>query len=201
MFTLDVPYVPPQETPIVLAQAADTTAPPDYQLIGCNEVPSAGGAVTAMNGVDPAAKLVMTVMQQAHRKFSSNEEMSATLASVKLTQLQGVKHGQLIPHSPNGRVVYEYRSEPGYVGKDQAIFMAEFEGKRYKIIANVVVSMSVNENSPQCPPPQLIKVTKPSANNVGLGADYNLSSQRVGSNGGSVTCGRIDMLSALRWEK
>jgi hypothetical protein len=44
MFTMDVPYVPPHETPVVvLAQAADTLLQSEYQLIGCDEVPSAGG--------------------------------------------------------------------------------------------------------------------------------------------------------------
>jgi hypothetical protein len=182
MFIMDVPYVPPHETPIVLAQAANTSLQPDYQLIGCDEVPSVGGAVTAMNLVNPAAKLVVTVLTKNGRQVST-EELMALVASVKLTQLQAVKHGQLIPHSadgtPNGRVVYEYRSEPGYVGKDQAIFMAEFEGKHYKIIANVVVSMDINENSPQCPPPQLIKVNKPSSGASSSGASYDLTSVPV----------------------
>jgi hypothetical protein len=127
-----------------------------------------------MNLVNPAAKLVVTVLTKNGRQVST-EGLMAMVASVKLTQLQGVKHGQLIPHSPDGRVIYEYRSEPGYVGKDQAIFMAEFEGKRYKIIANVVVSWNINENDPQCPEPQLIKVTKPSSGANG----YDLNSISV----------------------
>ena len=127
-----------------------------------------------MNMVDPAAWLVGTVLTQAHR-----QDGSALVAAVKLTLLQGVKHGQLILHSPNGRGFYEYLSEPGYVGKDQAIFMAEFEGKSYKIIANVVVSMTINENSPQCPPLQLIQVTQPSSGASGYGAGYDLSTVSV----------------------
>lgn len=43
MFAMDMPTVPAQETPIVLAQAADTKTQPDYLLKTCNEVPSAGG--------------------------------------------------------------------------------------------------------------------------------------------------------------
>ena len=162
MFIIDVPAVPPQETPIVLVQAADTSSQPDYLLKTCDEVPSAGGAITAMNMVDPAGWLVGTVLTKNGRQVSA-QEGEILIATVKLTQLQGVTHGQLIPQSPDGRVFYEYRSEPGYVGKDQAIFMAEFEGKRYKIIANVIVSMAINENAPQCPEPTLIEITKPSS--------------------------------------
>jgi len=179
MFTMEVPYVPPYETPVVLAQATATPTQPDYLLKTCDEVPSAGGAVTAMNLVSPAPWLVTAVLRQNGRQVST-EELMALVASVKLTQLQGVKHGQLITHSPDGRIVYEYRSEPGYVGKDQAIFMAEFEGKRYKIIANVVVSMNINENDPQCPiRPTLIKITKPSTGDSGFGSGYNLASVSV----------------------
>ena len=184
MFTMDVPYVPPQDAPIVLAQATNTSSPPDYLLKTCDEVPTAGGAVTAMNLVNPAAWLVGELKRpQNGPQVLTQSQLMALVASVKLTQLQGVTHGQLIPHSADGtsdgRVVYEYRSEPGYVGKDQAIFMAEFEGKRYKIIANVVVSMTINENDPQCPAPQLIKVTKPSTGDSGYGTGYNLASVSV----------------------
>src|SRR3989338_5770091 len=137
-----------------------------------------------MNLVNPAAWLVGELKRpQNGPQVLTQSQLMALVASVKLTQLQGVTHGQLIPHSADGtsdgRVVYEYRSEPGYVGKDQAIFMAEFEGKRYKIIANVVVSMTINENDPQCPAPQLIKVTKPSTCDSGYGTGYNLASVSV----------------------
>jgi hypothetical protein len=56
MFIMDVPSVPAQQTPIVLAQAAapGATAQPDYLLKDCKEVPSAGGSITAMNMVSPA---------------------------------------------------------------------------------------------------------------------------------------------------
>ena len=43
MFIMDVPYAPMQDTPIVLAQAADTSSQPDYLLKTCDEVSSAGG--------------------------------------------------------------------------------------------------------------------------------------------------------------
>jgi hypothetical protein len=65
-------------------------------------------------------------------------------------------------------VYYEYRSEPGYEGNDRVVFMAEFEGKRYKIVIDLIVGMVIDENSPQCPPPKLIKVTKPSSGSSGI---------------------------------
>src|SRR5512139_2267870 len=176
MITMEVPYIPPQEAPIVLVQAADTSSQPDYQLNACREVPTAGGAISAMNMVDPAASLVVAVLRQEHRQISA-QEGEALKATVKLTQLQGVAHGQLIPHSPNGRVFYEYRSEPGYLGKDQAIFLAEYQGKRYRIVVNIIVSEGIDDYNPQCPPPpgQLIKITQPSSGFNG----YDLNSVSV----------------------
>jgi len=179
MFIIDVPAVPPQETSVVLVQAANTSSQPDYLLKTCDEVPSAGGAVTAMNTVNPAGWLVTQVVQQRSQSIT-REELHAMMASVSLTQVQTYAHGKLIPHTTgSGRVFYEYRSEPGYVGKDQAIFIAEFEGKRYKIIANVVVSMTINENAPQCPESTLIEITKPSSGDSGFGTGYNLVSVSV----------------------
>jgi len=54
-----------------------------------------------------------------------------------------------------------YEPEPGYEGQDRAVFMAEFEGKRYKIIVVIEVSQYVDESASVCPKPQLIKVNKP----------------------------------------
>jgi len=107
------------------------------------------------------------VLEQGHRQISAQEAL-ALMTTIKLTQLQGVVHGQLIPRSVDrtsgGRVAYEYRSEPGYLGKDQAIFLAEFEGKRYRIVVNIIVSKGIDDYNPQCPPfEQLIKTTKPSS--------------------------------------
>jgi len=123
---------------------------------------------------------VVAVLRQEHRQISA-EEGSALEATVKLTQLQGVAHGQLIPRSADGtsggRVVYEYRSEPGYLGKDKAIFMAEYQGKRYRIVLDVIVSVGIDDYDPQCPPPpgKLIKITKPSSGFNG----YDLNSVTV----------------------
>ena len=43
---------------------------------------------------------------------------------------------------------------PDYVGNDNAVFMAEFEGKRYKIVVNLVVSMVIDENNRHSVPDQ-----------------------------------------------
>ena len=186
MFTMEVPYVPVQDAPIVMAQAtaSGATTQPDYLLKTCEEVPSVGGIVTAMNLVDPAGSLAANIGNRDHRWIDSD-----TVATIKITQLQGTTHGKLILDekagkystpvgTPDGKIIYQetgaarvsyiYESKPGYVGKDKAVFLAEFEGKRYKIVIDLVVSTVIDENSPQCPPTKLIKVSKPTTGSSGI---------------------------------
>ena len=57
--------------------------------------------------------------------------------------------------------------------------MAEFQGKLYKIVVDIKVLDVVVENIPVCPPPKLIKVTKPSSGDSGYRSGYNLASVSV----------------------
>lgn len=154
MFTMDVPSVPAQQTPIVLAQAATpavgSTPQPDYILKDCQETENGGDPRSAMRGVDPAGMLY--IYFQRHGR-------DVNLASIKTTLLEGTTHGKIFSEVDNeGLTSYHYDAEPNYVGKDRAVFMAEFEGKRYKIVLDLRVFDIVNENSPTCPEPLLIKV-------------------------------------------
>ncbi|MBI5429000.1 MAG: matrixin family metalloprotease [Nitrosomonadales bacterium] len=177
MFTMEVPYVPVHDTPIVLAQAAvpgdgTSTQQPDYLLKTCDEFSSGGGGL-----VDPAGWLAAYLGKQDQRVINP-----ATINSILL---DAPKHGKIISGISNyGRIHYRYDTEPGYLGKDKAIFMAEFEGKRYKIVANLVVTQTIDENAlvPVCPPPQLIKVNKKP---VSSSSGYDLNSV-------SVTFGALD---------
>ena len=160
MLPMDMPYAPPQETPIVLV-AADTsvagaTPQPDYIFTGCKETPSAGDTTTAMNGVNPAGWLALELSHSSKRDIINN---STALGSIKLTLLEGTSHGELVPHtSESGILYYMYAPIPKYEGDDRAVFMVEFEGKRYRIVVNLIVKKTVDENTPLCPQPQLIKV-------------------------------------------
>jgi len=162
MFTMDVPYVPAQETPIVLAQAVAPagTPQPDYILNTCKETESTGDPRSAMRTVDPAGMLAVYLQNYAKRTVDM-----AMLSAIKTTLLQGAQHGKITSVIDNtGRPWYAYDAEPNYTGNDQAVFLAEFEGKVYKIIVKLVVSPTVGESpleigeEPVCPPPQLIKV-------------------------------------------
>ncbi|MHB8167602.1 MAG: matrixin family metalloprotease [Sulfuricella sp.] len=178
MFTMDVPYVPMQDTPIVLAQAAvlgdvapgSNTMQPDYLLKTCTDVQSKGDQTTAVNGVDPAGWLAVELGNRSHRDIYDDP---TALASIKITLLESTTHGKLIPHTRGAEgVYYMYEADPGYAGKDRAAFMAVFEGKTYKIVIdlNVYPETSIPDNVPSaCPAPQFIKVNgKPVSGSSGL---------------------------------
>lgn len=183
MFIMDMPAVPAQDTPIVLVQAATpaagATPQPDYVVNMCKETESTGDPSSAMRTVDPAGMLAVFIEKHSQRLIDA-----ATEATIKTTLLQGTTHGKISSVIDNtGRPWYAYDAEPNYIGNDRAIFLAEFEGKVYKIVLELHVFTWVNEKIPSsCPPPQLIKVTKPikpSSGASGFGSGYDLSSVSV----------------------
>jgi len=183
MFTMDVPYIPAQETPVVLAQAAaPATLQPDYMLKLCAEIESTGNPRSAGRAVDPAQGLAIYLQNRDHRVIEL-----ATMASIKPILLEGTAHGTITSGISNyGRTTYHYDPIPNYTGNDRAVFLAEFEGKVYKIVVNLVVSPTVGESplmegeEPVCPPPQLIKVNgKPVSSSLEFGPGYSLDSLSV----------------------
>lgn len=163
MFIMDVPYIPAQETPIVLAQATSpvVTPQPDYILNYCKETESTGDSRSAMRAVDPAYMLKNYFQI---RDFKGNRIVE--LDDIKnVTLLQGTQHGEIASKTTNyGRTTFRYHPTPDYVGNDRAVFQAEYQGKVYKIVVELVVSLTVGESplmegeAPVCPPPKLIKV-------------------------------------------
>ncbi|HLP97406.1 MAG TPA: hypothetical protein VK149_03060 [Sideroxyarcus sp.] len=159
---------------LVLAQAATpagSTPKPDFILNTCVETESTGDPRSAMRGVDPAGLLAVYLQNHDNRTVDM-----AMLSAIKTTMIEGTKHGKIFSESDNvGLTSYHYDPTPDYIGNDRAVFLAEFEGKVYRIVVNLVVSLQVNENpllpgqQPVCLPPQLIKVTKPSSGSFSYG--------------------------------
>ncbi|MEO7622036.1 MAG: matrixin family metalloprotease, partial [Gallionella sp.] len=185
MFTMDVPYVPVQDTPILLVQAATpgagATPQPDYLLKDCQETTSVGDPTSAFRAVDPAYMLKNYL--EWHDKSGT---LVIDLSSIKTTLLQGTTHGKITSVIDNiGRSWYGYDPIPNYVGNDQAVFMAEFEGKRYKIALELhVFAGSVpgdfGDSHSTCPPPKLIKVNgKPVSGSSAYDSGYSLNSLSV----------------------
>ncbi len=132
---------------------AGTTLPPDYVLNVCQDTESSGDPMSAMRGVDPAYMLKNYIQNQVRHYID--------IATIKnVTLLEGTMRGKMIRGTDNlGMTSYRYDPVPGYVGKDKAVFMAEYEGKRYKIVVTLNVFLMVDEKVPStCPSPKLIKV-------------------------------------------
>lgn len=165
MLPMDMPYVPPQDTPIVLVQAATpaagATPQPDYILKVCTETEHAIEPNSAMRIVNPAGMLRVFLQAKEGRRIEPSAVRNIAI-------LQNTSHGKITSG-------YAYDLEPEYLGDDRAVFLAEFEGKVYKIVVDIKVLYIVDDNSNQCPEPQLIKVKKPSIGSSG----YDMGSVTV----------------------
>lgn len=158
MMTLDVPSVPPTSPPAILAEAAASSVPPrfDYVFERCIEIePMPDDPKSAMRGVDPAYGL---------KNYLQSPGRPVRIQDIKVKVLQGTQHGKLTvsgshtvdyssPEAPNidGPSVYRYDPNPGYLGDDQAVFLAEYGGKVFKVILTIKVLESVDENHTTCP--------------------------------------------------
>jgi hypothetical protein len=132
---------------------------PDYILKECIETqPTPDHPSSALRAVDPAGMLKIYLSGE----YPSGESVIVDLADIKISLLQGTSHGRLTAGVDNlGRSWYRHDPTPGFLGNDRAIFMAEYGGKRYKIILDIKVLEVLDEKSPVCPEPTLIKVNKP----------------------------------------
>ncbi|MBI5429259.1 MAG: tandem-95 repeat protein [Nitrosomonadales bacterium] len=177
MFTMDVPYVPAYDTPIVLVQAAAGSAPPPASFIlnECQEIDHQKGPTSAFHVVDPAGLLQV---------YFASVGSKVDLADIKVTLLQGTQHGSLSSGVDSlGFTSYYYDPVPGYLGDDQAKFMTDtvYEGTHFRImiIVQIKVLETVNERAPECPDPVMIKAPKPATGDSGYSAGYNLASVSV----------------------
>ena len=176
MFIMDVPYAPAQQTPIVLTQTAvgSTTPPAGFILNECQETEHTIDPRSALRTVDPAY-MIKNYFQPTY---------NIDLSAITTTLLQSTKHGKLFSEVDNvGLTSYHYDPVPGYLGDDQAKFLAEFElgGKhlRIMIIVQIKVLITVNENEPVCPDPVMIKASKPATGDSGYSSGYNSASVSV----------------------
>ncbi len=154
-------HLVPQQTHIVLAQAASPATPqPDYILKSCEETVSGVTAVIRARSFSPAATLADYLGNKNNRDIQGNP---TAFASIKTNLLEDTKHGKMTTQTDDAGLThyYVYTAIPNYEGKDKAVFMAEFEGKRYKIILELhvfAVAPMENQSVNSCPPPKLIKV-------------------------------------------
>lgn len=156
MVTVDVPYVPAQYTQVVaqaesahlspevitLAQAAGS----EKALQGCRDVETIVKD-SAINEFNPSYVVFKHLGYQV--KNGDYNAPQAVKDSVKTSLLKSPAHGKLVPQSFN---FWTYEGEDNYQGTDQATFLVEVSGKRYKVVINYLVHEVVDQNAnpPAC---------------------------------------------------
>jgi len=158
MLPMDIPYVPVQETPIVLAQAATRGAapPPEYILKACMETAGAGDPGMPAALVEPDGMLATYMQKQSGRYVD--------ISAVKnVVMLKNTAHGKIVANTaPSGRQYYTYVPAKKHQGNDSAVFMAEYAGSRFRIDVSLhVLPVAGKKKTTTCPPMQLLKAGKP----------------------------------------
>jgi hypothetical protein len=215
MFTIDVPYVPVEEAPIVLAQAtAQNQQPqPDYILRSCTET---------MHEDEPSAISIVSPGGVVADYIMGLRKKGLNLSDFKPTLLIGPQHGTLkeivLQHGTLKEIVvhdktwfvpshddylsYVYDPNPGFLGKDSATFMVEFEGKYYKVEIEIQVQTNIDgKENPDCNfYPKVIKVRKPSSGDAG-DSTWDLSESVSFSDlpGAAARVGRMSEALSAEW--
>lgn len=162
MIFLDVPYVSPQETPMIVAAATDAVGkqPVDYLIRSCTETEHDLKPDNALRGVHPAGEVRNYI-----QRLQQNNVLD--IAEFKPTLLQGPRQGSLEYIVGNdGSMFYAYDPKPGFLGKDKAVFMVEYRGLRFKVSIDIHVLEIVSSHVDTCPSrPTVIKLRKSSQGN------------------------------------
>lgn len=125
MFILDMPPVPPQSAPLMIAQAsqAQQSAAAAGRTVGvCHIVGNATGSLSPENLLEPALSAMTYFRLYEHRTEPQH---------AKVTVLQDPKHGLL---KDEGNGIYSYLPSPGYLGKDKATVLVEIGGYKVKMV-------------------------------------------------------------------
>ena len=157
MVTVDVSYVPVQYTQVVAqTESAQQTLPEviiltqatssEKMLQGCRDVETIVKD-SAINEFNPSYIVFEHIGYQV--KNGDYTAPQSVKDSVKTSLLKRPAHGTLVPQSFN---FWTYQGEDNYEGKDQATFLVEVSGKRYKVVVNYLVHEIVDPNAviPAC---------------------------------------------------
>jgi hypothetical protein len=125
MFVMDVPNIPPQYAPMMIAQAvqAQGNADKSDRTVGVCSLVENPMRYTGINGIGPIGAA------QVYFQSVERQEISP-VGSVRL--LSSPRHGTLEPRAdaPGG---YLYRPEADYFGPDRATFLVEMGGKKIRV--------------------------------------------------------------------
>ncbi len=162
MFVMDVPDVPPQYAPVVIAQttqARRTQAETDGTIGVCQLVSNPirkleSGAYSAVNSVGPLGATGVYLYRQEGKKIG---EMGT------VTILNEPAHGILEPIEGARGTGFYFIPEPDYIGSDRATFLVEAGGKKYRVEYFIQVQTGIGvgdyENPQLCPNGEYWKIS------------------------------------------
>lgn len=140
MLIMDMPDMPPQQTPIIYVQKGQTRT---NELDGSVGVCFLAPTVKTENDVrnDP------DLFDLAPREFADNlyargpgsdPRLILDYKNAKLTVLQAPKHGTVSKDMSPGKDILYY-PDPGFLGNDKVIFLVDIEGHKVKVVYFVKV--------------------------------------------------------------
>jgi hypothetical protein len=199
MFIVDIPDVPPQYAPVVLAQSSQVQAAKGEfdRVIGvCQLVENPAnlfmppGELSGTNAIGPTGAV--------ESYFVSAEGKTLKEESAESTVLKGPAHGRLQSLSENGSVLLYYVPNNGYLGKDSVTFQVLMDGMKVKVAysLHVVENVQGSDDSVICPETYWrISGTVPDSGEIPaagyLTASYPISSLSVNLNIASLPGGEV----------
>jgi hypothetical protein len=143
MFTMDMPNVPPQYAPVMLAQASQVETNSNRTLGFCQliENPEHPDG-SAVNGISPVVAARIYFNEYEHKRIEG-----ASLVTVLKNPVHGtlIDEGTLVragvngPLKESGERHYSYLPNPGYLGKDSATLLVQIGGYKVKIVLSLHV--------------------------------------------------------------
>ena len=132
MFIPDMPNVPPQDMPVMIAQA-NQAQPSDVtttRTMGvCRIMANAANANFSLeNTIIPKVSAGGYLYLYEHQMY---EQQKIATSPATITILQNPKHGTL---ADNGSGVYAYLPEKGYLGKDSATVLVDIGGIKVRVV-------------------------------------------------------------------
>lgn len=167
MFVMDMPHVPQQYTPVVVAQATQrqTSDKSDRTIGVCQLIENQPESLrSAINGLSPLQSVSI---------FFGNVENRQVGIEGRVSLLQGPAHGTLEELGGVDRGGYLYVPMGNFVGQDRATFLVKTGGFNVKVMYffNVLegVADDMYENRQFCPNGEIWKISlSPGDPNVSL---------------------------------
>jgi hypothetical protein len=130
---------------ITLTQATGS----EKVLHGCQDVETIAKD-SANNWLNPSSVVFKHLGYQVeHGAYNAPQSVKD---SVKTSLFKPPVHGTIVTLGSGEFNGWGYQGNAGYEGKDQAIFLVEVSGKRYKVVVNYLVHEVVDQNAvpPAC---------------------------------------------------